>query len=67
MTRTVKRPVGKPKTTWLSVVKTDLENADINIINKSLDLSHVTDLANDRVAWKDVCRRVMSANDGKRD
>ena len=65
-TRNVKRPVGKPKTTWLSVIKTDLESADINI-DKSLDLSHVTNLANDRVAWKDLCRRVMSAKDGKRD
>ena len=63
----VKRPVGKPKTTWLSVVKTDLENADIHIINTSLDFSHVTNQANNRVAWKDLCRRVMSAKDGKRD
>jgi hypothetical protein len=46
-TRNVKRPVGKPKTTWLSVIKTDLESADINIIDKSLDLSHVTNLASE--------------------
>ena len=66
-TRNVKRPVGKPKTIWLSVLKKDLEREDIHIIDKSLDLSHVTNLANDRVAWKDLFRRVMSAKDEKRD
>ena len=48
-------------------LKSNVENADIYIIDKSLDLSHVTIRANDRDAWKDLCRRVMSAKDGKRD
>jgi hypothetical protein len=57
-TRTVKRQRGKPKTTWLCVVQTDSESADI-YINKILDLNHVTDLANDRVCWIVTCWRAI--------
>ena len=59
--RPVRRPRGKPKTTWLSIMKKDLETADIDNTN----IEHVTKIANDRAAWKEMCRRAMS-NDGKR-
>jgi hypothetical protein len=56
-----KKPRGKPKTTWMSQIKSDM-----NDINITFDLDHVTKLANDRAAWRSLVKRAMSNNDGKR-
>jgi hypothetical protein len=42
-----------------AAVRTETDHPKTAIINKSLDISRVTNLANVRVAWKDLCRRVI--------
>ena len=59
--RKTKRPPGKPKTTWMSQLKTELTSLQID----PYDLDYVTDLASDRNAWRAMVRCAMSS-DGKR-
>lgn len=59
--RKTKRPPGKPKATWMNLIKTDLTSQNLD----PYDLDHMTDLANDRHAWRAVVRCAMSS-DGKR-
>ena len=54
----VKRPRGKPKTTWVSLVRREL--AEINIDFCIKNMSHVVTLANDRAVWNSLVCCAMS-------
>ncbi len=57
--RSVKRPSGKPKLTWLCLVTSELSRVgiDLNDINKA------TVKAQDRYAWKTLVRCAMSLDE----
>lgn len=54
----VKRPRGKPKTTWVSLIRKEL--AEINIDFCINNMSHVVTLANDRAVWNSLVGCAMS-------
>jgi len=54
--RDVKRPRGKPKTTWISLIKNELKN-----IGKTLETA--TEIASDRYKWNDMIDGAMSNSD----
>ena len=62
--RPVKRPRGKPKTTWISVVNKDLEIVQNNMKINSETLEHYSKLAENRKEWSAMIGRAMSAGDG---
>ena len=44
--RPYQRPVGRPKTTWISVIKKDLKN------NFNINLEQATEIAKNRQMWR---------------
>ena len=56
--RVVKRPVGKPKSTWVGLVAKELSAIDITLNAKSLD--EIIKLADNREAWRRIVGRAMS-------
>ena len=59
--RKVKRPQGRPKTTWMQTIRQDL-----NSIGIKLDLSKATktlnrllELTHDRKTWRSIVKRVV--------
>ena len=60
----VKRPRGKPKTTWLSLVRKEMETLRVDFCLQNL--SHVVALANDRAARDSLVGCARSLRDVKR-
>ena len=53
----VKKPRGKPKTTWLSTVKKDLINGEILTIEQTENLEeNLVDEVEDRGQWQSIAR-----------
>ena len=54
----VKRPRGKPKTTWVHLNKRELE--ELEVVFDLANIDKVTELANDRMFWNGLIPRAMS-------
>jgi len=59
--RPVKRPRGKPKTTWISAIQKELKE-----IQTDLTIEKATELAQDRQIWRDIVDGAVSNTDDKR-
>ena len=59
--RLTKKPQGRPKLTWISLIKQDLRTAriELNLKEPQETLDTLCGLARDRNAWRDLVRRAM--------
>ena len=59
--RKVKRPQGRPKTTWMQTVRQDLARIGItlDLSKEAQTLSRLSELTQDRENWRGIVKRVM--------
>ena len=59
--RKVKRPQGRPKTTWMQTVRQDLTSIGIklDLSKEAQTLKRLSDLTHDRKNWRGIVRRVV--------
>ena len=59
--RKVKRPRGRPKTTWMQTVRQDLASIGIklDLSREEQTLNRLSDLTRDRKNWRGIVRRVV--------
>ncbi len=59
--RKVKRPQGRPKTTWMQTVRQDLATIDIklDLAKGTQSLSKLVQLTRDRQKWRSTIKRVV--------
>ena len=59
--RPIRRPRGKPKTTWIAMI-----NNDLKYVNLKLGTAEIEEAARDRESWRAITRKIegaMSTND----
>jgi len=56
--RNEKRPTGRPKTTWISVITKDL-NGLIDFKNPQASIERLEDLCSNREGWRSVVKGLM--------
>ena len=56
-----KRPQGRPKTTWMQVVRQDLASIGIkmDLLKETQTLNGLSELTQDRKNWRGIVRRVV--------
>ena len=59
--RKVQRPQGRPKTTWMQVVRQDLASIGIksDLLKEAQTLNGLSELTQDRKNWRGIVRRVV--------
>ena len=59
--RKVKRPQGRPKTTWMQTVRQDLTSIGIklDLSKEAQTLKRLSELTHDRKNWRGIVRRVV--------
>ena len=60
----IKRTMGKPKTTWINLIRKEMTALSINFSLQNF--KQILTLANDRATWNKIVDRAMSQQDEKR-
>ena len=59
--RKVKRPQGRPKTTWMQTVREDLTSVGsiLDLVTEAHIVNRLSELAKDRKSWSGIVRSVV--------
>ena len=59
--RKVKRPQGRPKTTWMQTIRQDLRKIGIklDLSNATKTLNKLVELTRNRTDWSNIVKRVV--------
>ena len=59
--RKVKRPQGRPKTTWMHTIRQDLSKIGIklDLSNATKTLNKLSELTQNRTDWSNIVKRVV--------